>query len=148
MDNWVQGNYTVKRPDKYLGDPNNVRYLSSWELKFFEFCDNNENILKWASEEIPIQYGKPDIRTGAIVSSIYLPDIFLVYKTKDGKVKKRLIEIKPHAQTKPSRSRKADKRAREQYTYIVNQCKWDAAQKWCDSRGIEFKVLTEKDQFL
>lgn len=148
MKNWVQGYYTVRRPDKYLGDPNNVRYLSSWEREFFNFCENNSNVLKWASEEIPIQYYKPDPRTGQLVSSIYYPDVFVVFKDKNGNIKRQLIEIKPYKQTKPSKARKPLKRFEEQYTHTVNQCKWKAAQEWCNQKGIEFRVLTEKDQFL
>lgn len=145
---WIQGWYVPKHPEKYLGDVNAIRYLSSWELDFFKFCDNNVNIIKWASEEIPIHYYKPDPRTGGMVSSVYYPDVFLVFKDKDGKLNKQLIEIKPHKQSQPSKARKASRRMQEQYTYIVNQCKWDAAQKWCESKGIEFRVLTEKDQFV
>lgn len=148
MKNWVQGWYTPKRPDKYLGDPNNIRYLSSWELEFFKFCENNPNVIKWASEEIPIHYYKPDPVSGNLISSVYYPDVYLVYKDGEGKLRKRLVEIKPHKQTKPSKARKPLKRAQEQYTHIVNQCKWKAAEEWCKQKGIEFHVLTEKDQFL
>jgi hypothetical protein len=144
---WVQGWYTVKRPDKYLGDPNDVRYLSSWELDFFKFCDNNPNVIKWASEEIKIPYAKPDPKTGREVFSVYFPDVFLVYKDKKGKLRKALIEIKPHKQTRKSRARKPVKKIQEEYTYIVNQCKWKAAQEWCKQHDIEFRVITEKDQF-
>lgn len=147
-DNWRQGWYTVKRPDKYLGDPNAVRYLSSWELEFFEFCDNNPNIIKWASEEIAIPYAKPHPRTGNLVSSVYYPDVYLVWKDVNGKLRKRLVEIKPQKQTRKSRARKPTKRVQEEYTFIVNQCKWKAAEEWCKQYGIEFKVITENDQFL
>jgi len=147
MAGWIQGLYTPKKPDKYLGDLSAIRYMSSWELEFFEFCDNNPNIIKWASEEIPIQYYKPDPRTGNLVSSIYYPDIFLVLKDKNGKYHKHLIEIKPFKQSQPSKAKKSSRRMQEQYTYIVNQHKWDAAEKWCKSKGIEFRVLTEKNQF-
>jgi hypothetical protein len=147
-NNWIQGWYTPKRPDKYLGDPNKIRYLSSWELDFFEFCDSNPNVIKWASEEISIPYQKPDPRTGNLVSSVYFPDIFLVWKDKTGTLRKRLIEIKPHKQTRSTRAKKPIRRIQEQYTYIVNQCKWKAAEEWCKQYGIEFEVITEKNQFL
>ena len=33
----------------------------------------------------------------------------------------------------------------EQLTYVKNQAKWEAATKFCNKKGWEFKILTEKD---
>jgi len=33
----------------------------------------------------------------------------------------------------------------EQRTYVINRAKWDAAEKWASKKGIEFKILTEKE---
>ena len=33
----------------------------------------------------------------------------------------------------------------EQKTWVVNQAKWEAAEKWAKKKGIEFKILTEKE---
>ena len=35
----------------------------------------------------------------------------------------------------------------ENYTYVINQCKWEAARKWCDKHGYKFLILTEKELF-
>ena len=46
-------------PKKYKGNTNNIICRSSWETKFCNYCDLNENILEWASEEFYIKYVSP-----------------------------------------------------------------------------------------
>lgn len=55
----AKGRYTPQHPEKYLGDPTKIRFLSSWELRFFQACDMNPNILKWGSEEFKVPYWHP-----------------------------------------------------------------------------------------
>jgi len=43
-----QGLYTPRNPQKYLGDPEKIRYMSSWEYETHKFFDNNEKVLQWA----------------------------------------------------------------------------------------------------
>lgn len=148
MKEWLKGVYTLKNPDKYLGDPDNVIYRSSWELDVFKKLDVNPHILKWVSEEIVIPYAKPDLRTGEFTQGFYHPDIFIVKKEVNGDIKRELLEIKPYKQTIPPTSRKPARRLQEQYTYIVNRHKWAAAEEWCKKRGITFRLLTEKNLFI
>jgi len=54
-----QGIFNPKNPNKYKGNPNNIVYRSSWELKFMRYCDLNEKILEWGSEEFFIPYLDP-----------------------------------------------------------------------------------------
>ncbi len=49
-----KGRYKPENTKKYLGNFNNIIYRSLWERKFMHYCDVNENILEWASEEIHI----------------------------------------------------------------------------------------------
>ena len=107
------------------------------------YCDMNENILEWGSEEIVVPYRSPiDNRYHR-----YFPDFYIKYKDKGGKIKKSLIEIKPFKQTMEP---KVQKRKTKGYIYEVveyakNQAKWEAAREWCLDRGYEFKVLTENE---
>lgn len=140
MAKFKQGQYIPTNKEKYLGDPNKIRYMSSWELKMFQFLDNNSNILKWASEEIPIKYIKPTDRK----IHTYWPDIFIVYKGKNGQIKQELIEIKPQKQTKQPRKNAS---IYEKLTYAVNCSKWHAANEWCKANNVEFRILTEKQLF-
>ena len=47
-----KGKYQPSYPKKYKGDPTNIVYRSLWERKFMVYCDKNENILEWGSEEV------------------------------------------------------------------------------------------------
>lgn len=151
MAGWHKNKYVVQNREKYIGpDIDNVIYRSSWEKRFFEFLDNNTYVLAWASEPEPIPYMKPvPNEKGGIrlKPSKYYPDIYVEYVTEDRQFKKEMIEIKPMKQTKPSRSRKPIVKMQENYVLAVNTAKWEAAKKWCDDKGIEFKILTEKSIF-
>jgi len=101
------------------------------------FLDTNTNVLQWVSESIRIPYRHP--LTGKMTS--YVPDFLITYRTKNNTVKAELIEIKPSGQSAITENMKPRDRA----VVAINHCKWDAAQKWCRTQGITFRVLTEKD---
>jgi hypothetical protein len=104
------------------------------------FCDNNPAIQKWASEAISIPYKDPF--TGR--STIYVPDFFIQYVDKDGKMNVELIEVKPQNQTVLE---KVGKNKNNQLQYAKNIAKWRAATAWCKNQGIKFRVLNEQDLF-
>lgn len=139
MAKWAQGIYEVKNPHKYIGNKK-PRYRSGWELTFMLFCDNNDKVVKWASEAIQIPYRNP--LTGK--PTIYVPDFFVVYQDKFGKQNTELIEIKPKSQTIIEDK---VKNARNRATVAVNHAKWGAAQQWCKRTGITFRVITEEQMF-
>jgi hypothetical protein len=67
-------------------------------------------------------------------------------RRKDGTVMTYVLEVKPEFQTKkPVQKRKTKRFIQESMTYIVNQCKWKAADEFCQEHGWQFKVVTEKD---
>jgi hypothetical protein len=138
-----KGKYQPSYPKKYKGDPTNIIYRSLWERKFMVYCDNNQNILEWGSEEIIVPYRSPvDNRYHR-----YFPDFYIKVKESSGKIKKMIIEIKPQKQCVEP---KVQKRKTKAYIYEVveyakNQAKWKAAEEWCLDRGYEFKVLTENE---
>lgn len=140
------GKYHLQHPEKYMGNPDNVIYRSSWELRMNRFLDNNTQILRWSSEEIKIPYLHP--LDGRVHH--YYPDYYIEYINKDGEVVLEMVEVKPLAQTTaPKKSRgKSNKTALyEQQTYAVNTAKWKYAMAWCEKRNIRFRVLTEKSLF-
>ncbi len=107
------------------------------------YCDKNEKILEWGSEEMYIWYRSPiDSKPHR-----YFPDFYIKVQESTGKIKKYLIEVKPKKQTapppKPQRQTKGY--IREAYEYVKNQAKWEAAREWCKDRGYEFKVITEDE---
>ena len=135
------GKYQPSFPKKYKGDPTNIIYRSLWERKFMRYCDLNENILEWGSEEIIVPYRSPvDRRVHR-----YFPDFYIKIKESNKSIKKYLIEIKPKKQTIPPKKpqRQTKGYLREAYEYAKNQSKWAAAREYCADRGWEFKVITE-----
>jgi hypothetical protein len=138
-----KGKYQPSFPKKYKGDATNIVYRSLWERTFMKYCDTNENILEWFSEEICVPYRSP------IDNKIhrYFPDFYIKVKESNGSIKKYIIEIKPKKQTiEPQvQKRKTKGYIYEVYEYAKNQAKWEAAKEWCADRGYEFKVLTEDD---
>ena len=138
-----KGKYYPSYPRKYKGDPTNIIYRSLWERKFMVYCDKNDNILEWASEEISIPYRSPvDNRVHR-----YFPDFYMKVKERGGKVKRYVIEVKPAKQTKPPVKPKRQTKGyiREAYEYAKNQAKWKMAREFCADRQWEFRVVTEKE---
>jgi len=138
-----KGKYYPSFPRKYKGDPTNIIYRSLWERKFMVYCDKNQNILEWASEEIAIPYRSPiDNRVHR-----YFPDFYMKVKEFNGKIKRYVIEVKPAKQTKPPTKPKRQTKGyiREAYEYAKNQAKWKMAREFCADRQWEFKVVTEKE---
>ena len=138
-----KGKYYPSFPRKYKGDPTNIIYRSLWERKFMVYCDKNDNILEWASEEIAIPYRSPiDNRVHR-----YFPDFYMKVKETNGRIKNYVIEVKPAKQTIPPKKPKRQTKGyiREAYEYAKNQAKWKMAKEFCADRQWEFKVVTEKE---
>ena len=138
-----KGKYYPSFPRKYKGDPTNIIYRSLWERKFMVYCDKNDNILEWASEEIAIPYRSPiDNRVHR-----YFPDFYMKVKETNGRIKNYVIEVKPAKQTKPPAKPKRQTKGyiREAYEYAKNQAKWKMAKEFCADRQWVFKVVTEKE---
>jgi hypothetical protein len=137
-----RGIYKPENPKKYLGDPNNIVWRSTWERKMFRYCDTNVKVLKWASEEIVIPYYNPAKRRAAR----YYPDVYMEYIDSGDTRKKCLIEIKPFKQTQPPKYKRRTKfTLLAEAIYSENTAKWAAAREFCLDQGWEFKVFTEHD---
>jgi hypothetical protein len=135
----ANGLFTPQHPEKYLGDPRKIRYLSSWELKFQYFCDTNPNILAWGSEEIRIKYFHP------VKQKVcdYIPDFFIKYVDATGKIISEVIEIKPKKECRVTKKSSVY----DKVNIAINTQKWSAAKAFCDRAGITFRVLTEDQLF-
>tara|TARA_R100000081_G_scaffold91914_1_gene71555 strand:+ start:1281 stop:1724 length:444 start_codon:yes stop_codon:yes gene_type:complete len=141
-----KGKYRPKHPNKYNGDPTNIIYRSSWELKLMVYLDEHKDIVQWSSEEFCVPYRSPiDGRMHR-----YFPD-FWIKRRAGGCV---LIEVKPHKQTMPPDIKNKNKtksgRISRRYlnevkTWGINEAKWKAAEEYCKDRGWKFKIMTEKE---
>jgi hypothetical protein len=139
----IKSKYKPEYPKKYKGDANNIICRSSWERRFCRWCDLNENIISWGSEEFWIPYVSPvDNRVHR-----YFPDFIIKVKEQTGEIKTYVIEVKPKKQTVPpkQKSRVTKSFLHEAKTYAVNQAKWKAADEWCKDRLVQFKVITENE---
>ena len=143
MGESIKSRFKPLHPSKYKGDPNNIICRSSWERKFCQWCDMNNSIISWASEEFSIPYVSPkDNRVHK-----YYPDYLIKVKEKNDMIKTYVVEVKPYKQTRPPKTpkRKTKSYLTECVTYAVNQAKWKAAKEFCEDHRIEFKVVTEKE---
>lgn len=143
-EKYHQGKFHPRNPEKYIGDVNNIIYRSSWELKFMRYCDRKENIIEWGSEEFFIPYFDPTTER----VRRYFPDFYMKVQENSGAIKRYIVEIKPKKQTiKPQKSSKKRNKTyiNEVLTYEKNKAKWKAAEDFCESRLLNFIVMTEDD---
>jgi len=145
---YKQGLYEPKFPNKWIITESfdtkgkGIKYRSSWEKKFMEFCDYNNNILKVNSEGIVIPYISP------VDNKPHKYYMDFIIETKAGVF---LVEIKPYAQCfPPKKPANTSEKSHNNYikaieTYAVNQAKWEAAGAFAESKGWSFKIITEKD---
>lgn len=138
-----QGRYIPQHPQKYRGDVNNIIFRSSWERKFFMWCDMNSSVLEWSSEEIVIPY----ICQTDNKHHRYFLDAHVKIRDSKGNILTYLVEIKPFAQTQPPKfpGKQTKRYLTEAETFIKNQSKWDAAKKFAEKNGVQFIILTEKE---
>jgi hypothetical protein len=142
---YYQGFFKPRNPQKYRGDPTNIVYRSGWEKKVMDWCDTNSKVVSWSSEETIIPYVSP------IDNKVhrYFVDFYVEAVGRDGETKVMLLEVKPRAQTQePKTQKRRTKRyITEVMTWGVNQAKWEAARKYCQHKGWEFKLITETELF-
>lgn len=138
-----KGYFKAKVPTKYKGNPTNIIYRSSYELKLMMYLDRNPNVLEWASEEFFVPYKSPI--DGRIHR--YFPDFWVKKRNSGGLIETIVIEVKPKKQTVPP---SPQKNVSKKYLYEVaewgkNQAKWEAANKYCKQKGWKFMIVTEKE---
>ena len=139
----MKGMFKPKNPQKYRGDPTNIIYRSSFELKLMVYLDQHPEVISWGSEEIIIPYKSPiDNRYHR-----YFVDFVVTKINKQGKKETALIEVKPKAQTRPPKKQeKITKRyLTEVKTWGINEAKWKAANEYCKDRGWSFHIFTEQE---
>ena len=136
-----KGKYNPQNPQKYDGDPTRIIYRSLWERKFMVFCDTQDSVVSWSSEEVVVPYVSPiDNKPHR-----YFVDFLVTVRNKKGLKETLLIEVKPKKQCKPPTKKK---RITKSYlcdlkNWGINSSKWKAAKEFAENRGWKFKILTE-----
>lgn len=144
-----QGYFKPTNPEKYKGDPTNIIYRSSWEFKFFKYCDENEMVLEYAAEPIGIPYWNSVNKK----QSTYWIDCWMKTMDKTGKTKEWLVEIKPNKYILPPEAPKklTEKQTysyvRHAKTYIINTEKFKAAKAYAKAHNMKFGIITENFLF-
>ena len=139
---YKQGIYTPVNRKKYIGR-RTPEYRSSWELKFFQWCDKNPNVLEWSSESIIVPYKSP---VDSRYHRYYVDNAIALQE--GNQIIKYLVEIKPYKQTQPPVQSKRKKKSTliyEYRTYAVNQAKWKAADLFAQKKNMKFIILTENE---
>jgi hypothetical protein len=144
-----QGYFRPQNPEKYVGDPTNIIYRSSWEFKFLKWLDSSPSVTKYSSEPMGIPYYNPLDKRG----HVYYIDFFVRILSSAGVEESWLIEVKPNKYVNPPEKPKrfTDKQAAN-YAYaakqfIVNQAKFEAAREYAGQKGIKFGIITENFLF-
>lgn len=141
-----KGLFKPRNPNKYRGDPTNIIYRSSYELRLMSYLDAHQDVLEWSSEEIVIPYRSPiDNRIHR-----YFPDFFVRRKTVDNLIESVIIEVKPYIQVSEPKplikgTKPTQRYLKEVQTWGVNNAKWNAAEQFCKQREWKFQIITEKD---
>lgn len=142
-NNTCQGYFHPHNLSKYVGNANNIIFRSHWEFKFLEFCDKNDNIIKYSSEAVKVPYINPFDHK---VHQYYI-DIFIEMRCSDGKTAKWLLEIKPDKYTKmPNPPKKRTKKSLQAYEYhrrmtLINIEKFKSAKYWAEQMGARFGII-------
>jgi hypothetical protein len=144
MSKTLKGKFRPKNPEKYKGNAGRIEYRSSWELNYMNWLDRSDKVLQWMSEERAIWYLDPVTKK----KRRYFPDFIVKYERSDGIIVEEVVEIKPYKQvigppTNPKRRTKSWHNS--VMTYVTNKAKWKAATEWAEDRGMNFRLLTEKD---
>jgi len=142
------GTYVVVNKEKYLGKTN-PHYRSMYEMRMMSYLDLNKNVLHWKYENIAIPYFYPI--DGQVHN--YIIDFWCEIINRDNVIQQYLVEVKPSKECKvPSSPKRNTARSRSRYvaeatTFVKNQCKWKAAELYCQQKGWKFIKITEKDLF-
>lgn len=153
-----KGTYNLRNPQKYLGNPINCVFESSWEYHFMAYCDNNPSIVRWGNEYIVIPYQDDTGKFHRYYTDFYIETI---NRSNPDDFKRLVVEIKPKNEVMPDFVRdgyilspeiyfknKITTKKLESYEYKLkiykkNIYKWDKAKKWCEGHQMQFIILHE-----
>lgn len=163
--NYDKGLYEIKNLDKYIGNPLECRYLSSWERKFNTYLDHKDVVKKWGSEleSYAIPYKDMNGKWHK-----YYPDYYIEFLNPQNPLEplRIIAEIKPYNEIFPKFIKIDKKTGNEEIdrnyikklkthsqnksfeyqleTYKKNRMKWEYARKYCKERYMEFWLIHEK----
>jgi hypothetical protein len=118
------------------------------------YLDNNDKIINWGAEHLKIPYTKTewisekqDYKTS---EHTYYPDFYYELKKDDGTISKVVAEVKPYSETiEPVLASKPTAKQLKNFEYALkmynkNLSKWTYMIDYCQRKGFEFIIITEK----
>ena len=121
-------------------------YRSSYELQFLKWADAHPKIIDVKYEKVIIPY---ICKTDGKMHKYYVDCKITMREANSNKT--YLIEIKPFRQTlppKPSKRKKKSTILTENFNWLKNESKWDAAKQYCKKYDYRWCVLTEKGIYI
>ncbi|MFW6246706.1 MAG: TnsA endonuclease N-terminal domain-containing protein [bacterium] len=159
-----QGYYKdLKNPNKYIGDPKQIIYRSSWEFSFIKWCDFSPSVLRWSSEPVKVPYYdrvsnlEENRRYGLDPNNPknwkvrhYYTDFWVEISKQNNEIERWFVEIKPACKLKRPKSppenakvQTIKKYNREMKEYLINEAKFYAINEWAKRHNSKFYVFTE-----
>lgn len=152
---YKQGLFVPHNKDKVikLNNKGGIYFRSGLEEKMMIYLDKNTAITKWSAEWIQIPYVKKTwnttLQSFVETSHTYYPDFY--YEIEINGVTKRVVaEVKPDSETRPpviKENMNAKQLKNLEYAlkmFNTNMTKWKYMIEFCDRKGFEFIILTEK----
>lgn len=154
---YKQGLFTPKNKEKLIkaNSYGGVFYRSGLEHRMMIYLDSNENIKVWGAENLRIPYEKTEWNSVTerleTTSHSYYPDFYYELIRSDGSISKVVAEVKPYSETvEPKLPERATAKQLKNFEYSLkmwnkNLSKWKYMIEYCQRKGFEFIIITEKN---
>lgn len=153
---YKQGLYIPKNKNKLIksNSQGGVFYRSGLEHKMMIYLDNNDSIKSWGAEHLRIPYEKTEYNNKTkqleTTSHGYYPDFYYELTRSDGTISKVVAEVKPFSETEePKLPSNPTSKQLKNFEYALkmwnkNLSKWQYMIEYCERKGFEFIIITEK----
>lgn len=153
---YQQGLYIPENKDKVikLNSKGGLYYRSGLERKMMVYFDKNPKVKCWGAENISIPYKKKEwsskIQDYVTSDHTYYPDFYYELFKQGDVISKVVAEVKPYKETiepklKPNPTAKQLKNFEyDLKMYNKNLSKWTYMIEYCNRKGFEFIIITEK----
>jgi hypothetical protein len=153
---YKQGLFIPKNKEKLikLNSQGGIFYRSSLEHKMMIYLDSNENIKKWGAEHIRVSYDKSEYNNKShemeTTTHGYYPDFYYELERSDGTTSRVIAEVKPSSETmEPKLPTNPTSKQLKNFEYALkmynkNLSKWKYMIEYCERKGFEFIIITEK----
>lgn len=132
-----------------------VYFRSGLERKMMVYLDRNDKIIRWSAEYIRVPYEKTEwnsnLKDFETTQHTYYPDFYYEMIRDNGEIARVVAEVKPYKETiepviKENMTSKQMKNLEyDLKMYNKNLQKWKYMIEYCNRKGFEFIIITEKN---